>query len=188
MEINIMDKKMARQYVKNIKKSMSEEDVLSRSKSVIEKIYKLEEFKENVNILTYVNYNQEVVTKDFINECIACGKNVYVPKVYGKEMKFHKINSLDDLKPGAYGILEPVNECSDVDSGFMVMPGVAFDKKLNRAGYGGGYYDRYLEKHTNIYKAAVCFDFQIVDNIQMEKFDLKPDVLVAESGVYYGGI
>ncbi len=183
-----MDKKMARQYVKNIKKSMSDEDVLKRSESVISKIYSLTEFKENDNILTYVNYNQEVVTKDFINKCIQNNKNVYVPKVYGKEMKFHKINSLDDLKPGAYGILEPVNECSDVEDGFMVMPGVAFDKQLNRAGYGGGYYDRYLENHTNIYKAAVCFDFQIVDNIDTQDFDLKPDVLVTESEVYYGRI
>lgn len=66
------------------------------------------------------------------------------------------------------------------------MPGVAFDKKLNRAGYGGGFYDRYLEKHPDIYKAAVCFDFQVVDEIETENYDLKPDVLVMESGVLVG--
>ena len=182
-----MDKKQARKYVKEIKKTLSESEVIERSKNVINRIYGLLQYKNSVNILTYVNYNQEVVTKELINVCLADGKNVYVPKVHGKEMKFHRINSLDDLKPGAYGILEPVTQYTeDVSEGLMIMPGVAFDKKLNRAGYGGGFYDKYLEKHPDIYKAAVCFDFQVVDEIETENYDLKPDVLVMESGVLVG--
>ena len=65
------------------------------------------EFKKNHDILVYVSYNNEVDTHDFINDCISLDKNVYVPKVYGKDMKFIKINSFHDLTPGAYGIPEP---------------------------------------------------------------------------------
>ena len=76
-----MDKKQARKYVKEIKKTLSESEVIERSKNVINRIYGLSQYKNSVNILTYVNYNQEVVTKELINVCLADGKNVYVPKV-----------------------------------------------------------------------------------------------------------
>ena len=69
-----MDKKQARKYVKEIKKTLSESEVIERSKNVINRIYGLSQYKNSVNILTYVNYNQEVVTKELINVCLADGR------------------------------------------------------------------------------------------------------------------
>ena len=107
-----------------------------------------------------------------------------MPKVYGRDMKFHRITTLSELKPGKYGILEPDNtDICEPEQGLMIMPGLAFDKEHHRAGYGGGFYDRYLEQHPAFYKAAVAFSFQIVDHIETESYDLKPDCIITEQAV-----
>lgn len=112
------------------------------------------------------------------------GQTVLVPKVYGRDMKFHRITALSELKPGKYGILEPDNtDICEPKQGLMIMPGLAFDKEHHRAGYGGGFYDRYLEQHPAFYKAAVAFSFQIVDHIETERYDLKPDCIITEQAV-----
>lgn len=99
-------------------------------------------------------------------------------------MKFHRITALSELKPGKYGILEPDNtDIREPEQGLMIMPGLAFDKEHHRAGYGGGFYDRYLEQHPAFYKAAVAFSFQIVDHIETERYDLKPDCIITEQAV-----
>ena len=65
--------------------------------------------------------------------------------------------------------------------GLLVMPGLAFDVTLNRIGYGGGFYDRYLSEHMNdYYKTAICFDYQVVESIQADEFDIKPDKIITD--------
>ena len=65
----------------------------------------------------------------------------------------------------------------------MVMPGVAFDRAHHRVGYGGGYYDRYLEKWTGLKPAAVAYECQIFDEVPFESFDIRPRILVTEAGI-----
>jgi 5-formyltetrahydrofolate cyclo-ligase len=109
-------------------------------------------------------------------------------------MNFYKISSYDELQSGAYGILEPItNEkyvpsqiCNDISGNktkdIIIIPGLVFDIKGNRIGYGGGYYDRYLLEHKNLIKCAVCYDFQIVDEgiIPYGKYDVKVDAIVTD--------
>lgn len=66
----------------------------------------------------------------------------------------------------------------------MVMPGVAFDVNCNRVGYGGGFYDRFLEKHPGISRVAVGFSFQILSVVPTELTDIRPQVIVTEEKVY----
>ncbi len=183
-----MTKKDARDYVKSVKKEMTKEAVEAKSRSVIEKVMGLSEFKAADNIYTYVSYNQEVDTHDFIKKCLNMGKNIFVPKIYDKIIKFHKINDFELLIRGKYGILEPSNdfleEWNNVD-GVMIMPGLAFDRAFNRAGYGGGFYDRFLEVHRNLKTIGVCFDFQVVESIETDDYDYKPDIIVSESDIIY---
>lgn len=179
-----MTKKEARNYVKACKAGMSRQQITKKSKMIIDRLCCLKEFINAEMVLTYVNYNQEVETLPLIEQCLQQGKKILVPKVYGDFMRFHEILSVSELKPGKYGILEPDNEsvCTP-DNGFMVMPGLAFDRALNRAGYGGGYYDKYLFDKPFIFKAAVAFSFQIVENIQTEEYDLKPDIVITEKEI-----
>ena len=81
------------------------------------------------------------------------GKEVAVPRVDGDGiMHFYYLRSLKDLEPGAFGIMEPRADCRicETEEGLLLMPGVAFDEQGHRVGYGGGYYDRYLEKHPHL--------------------------------------
>ncbi len=183
MATNAVTKQEARTIVKQKKREMKSEEILKNSKIIFEKIVDLPEFQQNDKILTYVSYNQEVETHTFITQCIAQGKEVYVPKVHGKVMKFHRIHDLSELKPGTMGILEPVNEPEEVSEGLMIMPGLAFDISRNRVGYGGGFYDKYLENHSKMQTIAVCFDVQIFDEILVEAYDLKPEMIVTETRI-----
>lgn len=179
-----INKKEARIQIRAEKKKMTPEVIDDKSKCIMERINQLDAFICADTILTYVNYNQEVETMGLISDCLQKGKHVLVPKVCGDVMHFYEIHSLDALAPGCMGILEPTSgRISDVDAGFMVMPGLAFDKTCARIGYGGGYYDKYLTEHPYIYKAAVAFDFQILEDLEVEAFDIRPDVIVTEKQI-----
>ena len=105
-------------------------------------------------------------------------------------MRFYRIQSLAELKEGYKGILEPEGNTESYEYApeeaancLLLMPGSIFDPLGNRMGYGGGFYDRYLEQHPVFYKAAVAFSFQIVDHIETESYDLKPDCIITEQAV-----
>ena len=70
------------------------------------------------------------------------------------------------------------------EEAMMVMPGVAFDVNCNRVGYGGGFYDRFLEKHPKIQRVAVGFSFQMLPEVPTEPTDIRPQVIVTEEQVY----
>ncbi len=175
-------------------------------------------FLQEKNIYTYIDYNREVETKKIIKTAFEMGKNVWVPKVTGKVMHFYRIESFEELNPGAYGILEPtVNELvmneptgreyvdgdsgktaemtaidriadvseADAGCGLMIMPGVAFDEKCRRIGYGGGYYDRYLAEHPKLRRIALAFEFQVFPKVPHEEFDICPEVLITEKRQYF---
>ena len=93
-----------------------------------------------------------------------------------------EIKSMDDLAPGAYGILEPKNPVeSDVKFDFMLVPGLCFDKNKYRIGYGGGFYDRFIDKiGEDSCKVSIVYDFQLVDDLNPEEFDRPVDKLIIQ--------
>ena len=88
------------------------------------------------------------------------------------------------MVPGAYGILEPdTKDLMKEQKALILMPGLAFDEEKNRIGYGGGFYDKYLEKHPDFFKVALPYDFQIYKKLNTEQFDIKPDIIVTDQRV-----
>jgi len=164
---------------------MSSQEVIDKSLLIENLLMKQEEYKKSKNIYVYVNYNQEVITTDIIKKSLAVGKNVYIPKVYDDVILFHQIRSYeDDLAPGAYGILEPTNNSPDkLRDGLLIMPGLAFDKKFHRIGYGGGFYDKYLALPNSHIKLAIAYDFQVLEQIEADEFDMKVDVIITQDFV-----
>ena len=108
----------------------------------------------------------------------------------GGRMKFYEIRSFAHLAPGAMHILEPdpafCPSLDDAEDALVILPGVAFNRELNRPGYGGGYYDRYLHIHGSHPTVAAAFDFQVVSKVPHEKNDLRPEILVTENYTLYG--
>ena len=102
-------------------------------------------------------------------------------------MDFYEIQGKEDLLPGRYGILEPAEACPgsipDADT-WILTPGLWFDDRGYRIGYGGGFYDRFLEKHPEVCRIAVGFSFQILPEVPTEPTDIRPQVIVTEENIY----
>ena len=92
---------------------------------------------------------------------------------------------MDQLEPGYFEIPEPTTGVpAEDEEAILIVPGVAFDRNRHRAGYGQGFYDRYLEKHPHHKTVAVAFDFQIVDEVPSEPTDICPQMVITESEIY----
>lgn len=179
------EKSAIRNDTKKKRSCLTDHERIEKSGCIATKLLSTKAYKENDNILLYMAANNEVATSDIFSKAIADGKNVYFPKVYGKEMAFISVTSLDELAKGSFGILEPVSdEKVDITNGLMIMPGVAFDRNCNRIGYGGGYYDKYLLAHPALASCAICYECQIVDSIPFEAHDIKPEMVITENNVY----
>lgn len=179
-------KKLIRNEIFRRRKNAAPEDLERWSSRIQHRICDSELYKESDTIYTYVAYKREVETKELICRAWKDGKRVAVPRVEGKEMNFYYITSMSELKESEKGIPEPttLNPASDEDA-LMVMPGVAFDKNKNRIGYGGGYYDKYLEVHPHMKKVAIAYEFQFVDEtLPTEPTDICPELIITENRVF----
>lgn len=188
------NKSQVRSRMRALKKSMTAAQIEENSRTICERLRRIPQYSEKDRLFIYVNYNQEVATIPLIKAEIALGaKEVLIPKVCGeRSMHFYAIRDFDnELTPGAYGIPEPSglnyindDEINDENS-VIILPGLAFDEEFNRIGYGGGYYDTFLQKHDKMLKIAVCHDFQIIDKCpQMEPTDIKADIIISEKRVF----
>lgn len=179
-------KKAIRKEIFRRRKEASPARIAGDSHKICETLCGLSPFLRAEWIYLYIDCKNEVMTGEIMDRALALGKQIAAPRVEGKEMVFYQIHSREDLEEGYFGILEPKDGLRAVDGqeGLIVMPGVAFDRNKHRAGYGGGFYDRYLSVHTNLYKAAVAFEFQMMEEVPAESTDISPDVVITETNIY----
>lgn len=186
-----MDKGELRKEIKHIRESLDKNIKLRADEKIRKSLFESEIYKNSKVIFIYVNMDSEINTIDIIKELLASDKTIAVPKVIPvslkeRQMKALKINSLLQLnESGAFGILEPSVECEDIseDVDLIIIPGLAFDINGNRLGYGGGFYDRFLSKYPNSKRVALCYDFQVFDEIPHEFFDEKVDLIISEEKI-----
>lgn len=182
-------KKALRREIRALRAVHSDEEIHAMSLKVLEHVKALPEYQEAETLFVYVDCKHETETSDLIRQAWADGKRTAVPKVIGENMKFFYITSLEnDLEEGYFGIREPyeknpADEAADREGSLMLMPGVAFDEARHRIGYGGGFYDRYLEAHPGLRTAALAFEFQVKAEVPFEKFDILPGRIVTEKRV-----
>ena len=115
-----------------------------------------------------------------MEEAWKVGKRVAAPKVHGEDMDYFYIRSMEDLEPGYFQIPEPKEGLAkaEEEDALVIVPGVAFDSHLHRCGYGKGFYDRYLKAHPHHTAIAIALEFQVVEEVPSEQFDVCPDMLV----------
>ena len=181
-----MTKEEARKEMRQRRKMLSSHERAQRNQRIRENLLGLEEVKRGKNIFPFVSYGTEADTMELIALFLQQGKRVAVPKVEGREMEFYEITGLGQLAPGYQGIPEPP-AAPQVrgENGVMLLPGLAFDRERHRVGYGGGFYDRYLADKAgkDLITVAIAYDFQVVEELSVEAFDWKPDILVTDRGV-----
>lgn len=175
-----MDKKELRRQIREKKRAMTEQQILDASAALGEKFAACEAYRNAKTIYGYLPYNQEVRTVPMLERALADGKRVAVPKVYGDTMKFIYMEDLSLVAPGAYDIPEPIADGPEGDdpTALVLMPGLAFDEKGNRMGYGGGFYDKFLAQEPNHPTVALCYAFQMVDTIPTEEYDIPVDCVL----------
>lgn len=200
-----MNKKDVRKSILALRDSISAEDKAQYDDVIRGIITDMTEYREAEVILAYVSYRSEVDTTLLIKHALADGKNVFAPKVVGREMEFWKVTSMEDLQEGYQGIREPVQSISFSEwmkacKIMMWMPGAVFDRERHRIGYGGGFYDRYLNRlaenmdcatqmwdhieHASFITAALAYSCQVLEQIPHEEHDRKPDLIVTEKRIY----
>jgi len=151
------------------------------SNSIADKVAALPEFAAANTVFCYVGRENELNTSVLIEAALAAGKTVAVPLMAGKGvMTARKIASLEELRKGRFGVMEPgeyseLVEPGDID--IAIVPSLLCDAKGRRIGFGGGYYDRFLYKQ-NITKIVLCPEAMLKKRIINSQFDQRGDIVV----------
>lgn len=175
-----MDKKALRRQITARKKAMTGDEIRKKSNALAQQFLKHPLYREAKTLYGYLPYNQEVRTERILEQALRDGKQVAVPKVYGEEMRFLYITDLDTVDTGYAGIPEPVADgpVAEDPTALVLMPGLAFDEKGNRMGYGGGFYDRFLQQEPDHPTVALCYDFQMLPQLETEEHDIPVDLVL----------
>ena len=175
-----MDKSELRRQIRAQKRAMTEEQIVSASEKLSQLFCACDAYKEAKTIYGYLPYNQEVRTVPMLEQAIADGKKVAVPKCYGDQMRFIYMDDLSKVEKGYAGIPEPVADApvADDPTALVLMPGLAFTEKGDRMGYGGGFYDKFLAAEPDHPTVALCYSFQMVEELPTEEYDIPVDLVL----------
>lgn len=178
-------KKDIRKRVLTMRDGINKKDWEEKSQVIQKQVVTHPFFLEANVVYCYVDYRNEVGTESIIKQAWELGKRVAVPKVEGDEMNFYYISDFSELKEGYRGILEPdVRFPADNAHALMIIPGVAYDLNRNRIGYGKGFYDRFMDKHPTYQTIALAFESQMINEIEADSYDYRPEVLITEEHIY----
>ena len=148
-------------------------------------VQSLKQYQACQTLLTFVSTDIEVDTRGLIGQALRDGKRVAVPYCVDgtRQMDFYYIQSMKDLAPRTFGVLEPlVERCqkwSDDQNSICLVPGLAFDRHGFRLGYGKGYYDRFLSGYTG-FKIGIVYEGCLCQRLPHGYYDLPVDLLITE--------
>ena len=172
-------KKELRSYMRKQRTTVENKDVKERL--MVDNFFALlsEVGKDTAShFFVYLSYSSEARTDLLVESLLAQGKRVFAPRVIGEEMEVVEIG--EDFSLSEMGIREPIGDAYDGEMDVVVMPLLAVDKQVNRLGYGGGYYDRYLQKNKDVFTVGYAYDMQVVEKVPCEKTDIKISAIVTE--------
>ncbi len=178
-------KSQLREKYKQMRRDMPPESKASKDRQIADRIFRLWQYRENTTLLTYVSTDIEVDTKAIIKRALEDGKKVAVPRcVPGTRlMEFYYIDGLDDLEPGAFGVLEPIPDptklMTDFSNGICLVPAFSYDWNGFRLGYGKGYYDRFLSNFEGN-MIGVCYSECVRPTLPHGRYDRAVELLVTD--------
>ena len=181
-----MEKKDIRKNILTIRESLSEEEVKEKSRLICSQLLNMHCFEQSKWIYGYMPIRNEVDIRPFLQHHLEEGKNIALPRVNGDTMEFYQIASFEDLEEGSFHVLEPKEGCPKAESnGFILVPGVVFDRKGGRIGYGKGFYDKFFASHNQTFeKIGIAYTIQIIDTIPTTSLDVPLHGLVCEEDLW----
>lgn len=188
-EISVRErKKRLRAYMKERRADNENRDV--KEALLAENFFKLlgELFGERTGAGTrltcfcYLSYSSEAPTDKLIERLLEAGVNVTCPRVEGNEMVAVEYGA--DVALSERGIREPIGEAYEGEINLIVLPLLAVDKRGNRLGYGGGYYDAFVKAHPQAKRVAYGYDFQVIGEVPTEETDERAEYIVTDKRAF----
>ena len=188
-----MKKDFRKQLIES-RKNKDSEFISINSQIITEKLLSMDCLQQANTVMLYLDFNNEVKTDQLITKLISLRKTVASPVTIKDERKlipYEIINLKEGINLGAYGIREPnkniSNEIDVKNIDVLIVPAVAYDKNCYRLGYGGGYYDRFIERlRDDAITIGIAFDLQLFDSIPKEEHDAQLNYIITESSTYVG--
>jgi 5-formyltetrahydrofolate cyclo-ligase len=180
------DKGEIRKRILSLRNAMPPAEIEAKSLAIVERLAGLDEIRRAATWMVYLSFGSEVLLDSLILRGWAEGKRIVVPhcRPESGELAACRIDALDELEPGHYGIRAPKPDLlrpipkEEIDA--VIVPAAAFDRLGYRIGYGGGYYDRFLQGASRAAKIGAAFACQIVPEIPAAPHDIPVDRIVTE--------
>lgn len=171
-----------------LRNSKPNSELDSLSSEINANLLELAAVRNSRTISTYLHTGSEVRTKEIVEWALSNGKRIIVPITdrVNKRLSFSELKApAHELEKGAYGILEPKPEFRRPvrleEADVVLVPGVAWDRRGYRIGYGAGYYDRSLNAmQTRVMKVGLAYEFQLVPSVPRSRYDRRVDQIATE--------
>ncbi|MGN0350492.1 MAG: 5-formyltetrahydrofolate cyclo-ligase [Roseburia sp.] len=177
-----------RKIHKKYRQEMTPSEVETLSKKICDYLVEADWYQKAEMIFSYYPLGNEVSTLPFHKKIWEDGKILGLPRVNGDEMEFYRVEHVGDLEEGNFHIMEPISGCSLIEPTdekhlVVIVPGLVFDEKGNRYGYGRGYYDRFFAKHPGInHRYALAFEHQMEKELPVQETDVPMKRIYTEIG------
>jgi 5-formyltetrahydrofolate cyclo-ligase len=183
-----MPKRSIRSQLLAQRRALSHESWRASSRVAQLNLLSLDEYHQAECVALYAPAHNETDTGLILTAAFQAGKRVLYPAVCGHQMVFRRVERLDELREGAFGILEPcptgVDHQAD-EADLIVVPGVAFDLSGHRIGYGKGFYDRFLQHPgCRAHLVGLCHDFQVMESaIKADVHDIPMEIIISDQRI-----
>lgn len=182
-------KRAIRREMLEARRALSDSERAARSEAVCRNVAALSEYAQARSILFYMPIRGEVDVTPLLAEALRRGKRCALPRcAEGRSLRLFTVTDLGrDVAPGTWGIPEPAGagavECTNERFSVILVPGVAFDRRGARIGYGAGYYDRLLRQAEGSLAVAPAYAFQVLDALPCCDWDRPVDRIVTEEAI-----
>ncbi len=173
---------MTAQEIRRLMRKKRKEAGVQDGAAVCAQILELSVYQMAHTVMAYAAIDGEVPLTAVMEDVLKTGRTLLLPRCEGLGIMYaRRIKTLDELVPGAYGIMEPGEDCAiEENVDFVLVPGLAFDRRGGRIGYGGGYYDRFLSGKKAV-RVGICADFALFERIPQTQEDRRMDCVVTPS-------
>lgn len=175
-----MSKDALRSDIKEQRSAMTPEIKSKWDAHICDQLVALVEERDSHTVHCYLPMDGEIDIRPFIKYLLSVEATVVCPKTLrDRQLEHYRLVDLDRVETGLFGTSHPVgDEAYTGDLDLIVVPGLAFDRKGYRLGYGGGYYDTFLAEYPNAYTVGVAYPFQLVDQVPTEPHDARLDQII----------
>ena len=176
-----------RKVILKLRRSQNEDERSAKSALIMKHLKLMPIFQKAKKVACYYSQDGEVDTQCLIDQLLNAGKTVFLPRIECEKAVMVPFSNRSELIQGAYGIMEPMGniiELAHEHIDVWIVPGVAFDKKGFRLGYGAGYYDHLLMDVDRIRTVGLSFEFQLVHRVPTGRWDKQLGWIITEKKVY----